>query len=746
MNIYLSAIGWVDEKPVGNRLRWHYPVDNPGDQNAYVGLPESLIIERAPLPRAAALELPSVSSPYPSSWWDQHGDISLSWLTLPNEYIFNSPVQAVAFIYDGPSAHIVIEDAVSGEALFDRMVGGGEIVHAEGLAISLIRVLGVSGQLKGLLSLDLFKNRDLKFQKIAEIAVNGSYDVDLSVVAPRYPAGPTMTDDEWAELCETAQQARASSPSTATAGLPTTWQAFSLLLGLRWEYAVLGGFAYVDGPHDDLCRLDLRFDDDLKEPGSPWMAYRLIAPKGRRGRSNIAICPPGSVPSLAKPSAPWFTGAEVRLREKLNAVPVLDSVPASLRDFRPLPMMLDLYEANTTMRWTQGTARSIGVEVEEEISASAITGASLRRSRFMSRTRRADIAALQGSLARKIDVAFPDVTLRARVRAMDGWDRHSVYSSWSAETPLTLVHAPAPPGLDIAFYDNGVMRLERTVAVPGVPDWQPDDLVRRTHGRVNVYRRIAQPRSETITVGFPMPVGTGRYRATIQGTASLSDFIGGIFSAGAFSETIVAAGADTVDFKVPDNGDALELFSAGNGRLMQDPSSPALFAEVANFPAENLPQVLEFADARPENQFIQFDQYTTRLAYFGRLGPVGNLVTSIREPVVPVTPPPFSVEVLGIDFYHRVMIALRFTDPPGAGQFTIWWARGRIADADFVSRGSVGAYVAQQPTNGMVLFDVLPFDLAKNRPTTVTIGVQRVNEGPAQSALTTQTFDLPPPA
>lgn len=666
-------------------------------------------------------------------------------LTWPNEYRFNSPVQAVAFVYDGPSAHIVIEDAVAGEAIFDRVVGDGEIVHAEGLGISLIRVIGTSGQLTGLLSLDLFRDRDLKFRKIAEIAVNGSYDVDLSAVGSRYPAAPTMTDDEWTELRDAAEQARASTPSATTAGQPTAWQMFSLLLGLRWEYAVLGGFAYVDGPHDDQSRLDRRFEDNLKESGSSWMAYRVIDPDGRAGRSNIAICPPGSVPSLAKPSAPWFTGAEVRLREQVSPAQRLDSVPVSLTGFKPLAITQDLYEASTTMRWTQGIACAIGVEVEEEIGASAITGAGLRKSRFMNRTRRADIAALQGSLARKFDVAFPDVSLRARLRAMDGWDRYSAYSSWSPQTPLTLVHAPAPPSLDIASYDNGMVHLNRTVAVLGIHDWQPDDLVRRTHGRVNVYRRVVSPRSETMTVGFPMPVGAGRYRATIEDVASLSDFIGGILSVGAFSETIVAAGANTVDFKVPDNGDAQELFSPGAGRLMQDPSSPALFAEVASYPVENLPEVLAFSDPLPDSECVQFDQYTTRLAYFGRIGPVGNLVTSVREPVVPVTPPPFDVEVLGIDFYRRVMIALRFTSPPGAGQFTIWWARGRVPDADFVSRGSIGAYVAQQPTNGLMLFDVLPFDLAKNRPTTVTIGVQRVNDGPAQSALTTLTLDLPPP-
>ena len=127
------------------------------------------------------------------------------------------------------------------------------------------------------------------------------------------------------------------------------------------------------------------------------------------------------------------------------------------------------------------------------------------------------------------------------------------------------------------------------------------------------------------------------------------------------------------------------------------------------------------------------ETYTTRVAYLGRLGPMGNIVSAIRQPTVPFVPPPFTVQVVGIDFYQRLMLKLRFTTPPGAGRFTIWWAPGNVAAADFPKRGSAGTYAAQETEGGLVLYDVLPIAVPRYVDSTVTIGVQRVSDGGTQS-------------
>jgi hypothetical protein len=745
MTIHLSALGWVDDAPRGNRLRWHYPVQDVLSKTRYVGLPETVIIERAPLDRQNLFEARESTSPYPYLWWDAQGDVTLFAFVPPYEHALSTPVQAVTFTYRGTPGRIVIRDSASSRVVLDRAVASGDVLYAEAPRIDSILLFAFGGTLENLRTLDLFRDRGLPFEPIAEIAVDASYTADLDTVARRYNQPATLSPSEWAELRQLAADAKASSPVTAAAGEPSAWDNLAVVLGLRWEFALLGGFAFFDGPRVERSDLDRLSDAILNELPSTMLAYRVVDRDGPGGYSNLVVCPPWLAAPLSSPSPPWYLVPEVRLHARKAATvtaPVLAGHP-SLKNFSPMLEFEDDFGVRTSMGWQQNDRRALGVEIEEAVSASLTTGAPGRRTRFMSRSRRVEDPPLQGSVARSFDVSFPDVTLQARARALDAWDRLSDFSGWSSPTLLSLLHEPLAPPLETARYDAGTVRIMRAVSRPDVPDWRPDPLVARVGGQVFVYRRVVPPRVAGVTVGVPVPVTPSLYRATVTGAPNLADFVGGTLSVGDFTETIVAAGTASVDVAVPDNGGAVGLFSGGPARMSQNPAHSALWTHVASFPATALPAELVFSDPLPPSALLAIESYTTRLYYLGRLGPVGNIVGAVREPDVPVVPPPFVVQVLGVDFYHRTMLKLQFTTPPGAGRFTIWWAPGNVGATDFAKRGSTGTYGAQEAEGGLVLYDIIPTPLPIHVDGTVTIGVQRETDGGAQSGFVIAPVTLP---
>ena len=76
MNIHLAGIGWVTDAPQGHRLRWHYPVDAIDAAGNHLGLPTTIIVERAPVASHDRTEHPLATVSYPVQWWDSHGDIT----------------------------------------------------------------------------------------------------------------------------------------------------------------------------------------------------------------------------------------------------------------------------------------------------------------------------------------------------------------------------------------------------------------------------------------------------------------------------------------------------------------------------------------------------------------------------------------------------------------------------------------------------------------------------------------------
>ncbi|MDQ3625012.1 MAG: hypothetical protein M3463_21450, partial [Verrucomicrobiota bacterium] len=282
-------------------------------------------------------------------------------------------------------------------------------------------------------------------------------------------------------------------------------------------------------------------------------------------------------------------------------------------------------------------------------------------------------------------------------------------------------------------------RIIRATGVPGVPDWEPDPFVSKVSGQVFIYRQTAAARRSDASFGLPLPIADDLYRATVTGVSNLADFIGGTFSVGGFTESIRAVAGTEIHFRADKKS-----FTPGPGRLVQDLKHSALWSKVAAFAALNLPIELVFSDPLPAPAGTAAESYCARLAYFGRLGPASNIVRALRHAPVPIVPPPFTVEILGIDFFHRTMLKIRFTNPVSSGRFSVWWAPGVVAPADLGRAGAIGHYGAQEAQQGALLYDVIALPIPKNVGRTVTIGVQRVAEGRLQSEFTTAPVLIPP--
>ena len=77
--ISLSATGWIEENPIGNRLRWRYPKSWVDIQGRPLGLPETIVIQRAPITVKydSDTKIHSPARMYPPSWWDQKYNLRL---------------------------------------------------------------------------------------------------------------------------------------------------------------------------------------------------------------------------------------------------------------------------------------------------------------------------------------------------------------------------------------------------------------------------------------------------------------------------------------------------------------------------------------------------------------------------------------------------------------------------------------------------------------------------------------------
>lgn len=744
MTIHLSGLGWVNDVPEGNRLRWSYPYDELDAAGAYVGLPVAMVIERAPI-RADMMWQTGrsrdrwASDFTPVNWWESLGDITLPLFGDPIP--LPGPVQGVRLVYRGIAARLIARDSGTGRMVADRIVSDGDVVRIDASSVDELQVLAFGGTLEDVRVLDLFRDRpELDFQRVAEISTAASYSAALAAVEGRYAAPSTMTKAEWAELCDVVAQATASAPGSWPDPQSSPWQALRTVLGVRWEYAALGGFGYVDGPVPDTSPLD-RVDPGAALSALPTVAmvYRVVDSSGAAGRSNVVVCPAFAAATLAGCGAPSYDRAGVRLRAD------------------------DIFEGTWRLAWSGADAGALGVLVTEEVGASASAGAPGYTRSYQQRSTSAGHAPGAGDVVRVDAVSSYDVVVRGRVSAVDAWDRESVPSAWSQWVPLSLEHSPPAPPLFSAVRAGSAVVLHRAVhdPVPGhwqpqVPDWEPDLIARRSMATVVTYRRTASPTTARVTVTAPYPQADGSYsvRVVTPTAYNAGVFAGGLLMAGGLQLRITSVGAPgpggtvLVFRPVTDGAFNPLLFSAGAATLAQDGADLALWTPVASFPATALPVDLSFSDPMPPVVgAARVVSYAARVHFLGRLGPLSNIVQAVDIPPTPVVPPPFTVTMLGLDFYHRTLVRIDLTTSSPTGRFTVastpGWSGDWSPGENFAQRCTPGEYGAQQPHDGIAVYEVLSLPGPARVEQHVTIGLQQVNSAGGQSDFATVAVTIP---
>lgn len=719
MKIYLSALGWVTDAPPGNRLRWRYPFSAVQD-GKLLGLPESLLIERAMIKEEIRQFSPyaSTAAGVPASWWDELAPVNLSG-TPPLVHDFSPTIQALHFQYRGERARLMIRDPQSETVYLDRVVTDGETVSFEAPEIGQLLVFAYSAVLEQLRTLDLFRERPLPWSTIAEVKPSATATAPYDHVLTRWQATPDLTRLQWEELTRLQLEA-AAGPTTEDDQGPAPWDRVEAALAVRWQFAVLYGMGFRDGPRSTLSVLDaIDMAAMSTAPPSSAVAYRVREKAGRVSPSNVSVCPPLVAPPLLAPS---LTVHEPRVSMRYG----------------------DEFIGEFTLRWSHSDGRAIGVAVNESISASLSRARDEIVENYESRGRSLD-EPRAGEAFRTINLPFHDVTLNARAQAIDGWDRVSDYSSWCGSTPFELRHFPVAPPLESAFHAEGQVRILRQSADEHTPEWRIDPVVREAGGTVRIYRQTAQPRILEGTTSTPVWVDGDQYRVSVNPVPG-PVFAGGYLNAGTVKASITRIEGAEIFFNLrPEGLDTVTVFSAGPCLLQQDIKDLSLWMQVAEFPAEGLPRELSFPDlSRSMPEEVEVYSYCARLAFLGRLGPPSNAVQVIRRPLALNVPPDFTFQLLGEDFYNRTMVLIRMTRPVPHQRFTIWWAKGTWDQVGFGLHAVPGSYGIQAAHDGQFLFDVLPLPVPRRIPMSITLGVQQVNEGGARSAFSVLPVTLPP--
>jgi hypothetical protein len=713
MTIILAALGWIDEQPKGHRLRWSFSRE-PGTPPP----PSKVLIERAVVKEASQTTQWPGARLAPAGWWHEEGLRSLAgdW---PVRVAFDPPVQAVRYRYRGPEARLFVRDA--GRSTEHAVTDGVDLFH-EGAAIDELRFLTPRVDLEDLATLDLCADRGLDWEKLARIDLAASLTVPFEQVAPRFLGTRTMTAVEWADVL-----ALPGTPPPPE--LDLTWQdTLDLVVAMRWQHAALLGYGWFDGQRAEVSPLDwIDLPRLLTGPTPDAHAYRIRDESGLHAPSNIAICSPGLAPPVPAPSAVAYSLGEARL--------------ASDGSFR----------GTALLGWTQEPG-VVGVEIEEKIGASPLTGAPALIHTFETRGRGPG----HHELARALKIPAWDVKLRAKLRATDGWDRLSAWSAPSPTDSLRLVHEPAPPILDSAVHVAGVTTVTRGES----PPFFLDPVITLAGGEVVLCRRTGEPRHVDVTIGDPVELEDRTWRAAIvaPGMTDPAVYADGFVIAGGIKARLIRVTRTRVVFAPPESGGTTELFSRGTARLQEDPKSPALWHEVARFPVAGLPLDLPFPDAPPTADEGVVTSYAARIDWLGRQSRLSGAVQAIHPPPVLDRPPPFTVAIVGRDAARRTCVRIELATPAPADRFSVFWADGALDDETFAVKAACGSYPHQPARGGLVLFELLPLPIPRpiprpapaeplRVPRTVTIGVQASDAGTggvrARSGFRVVTLTLP---
>lgn len=751
MKILLSALGWVDEDLQGVRLRWSYDFDS-FNQNEFIGLPQKVLVQRAILDNPGK-PLPydfydHASWPIPHFWWEDMPDISTP-TGLPSRWVLPRTVQAVFFRYTGPTDGALLQVygrtlGVNGarKPVIERTLASYNLIEAS--EISEIVFFSGSVTLTQVRILDLFNDHDadLDYQTIATLAPRVSASYDLQTAYQRYPSTPDIPEEEWDVFQnDLIQEAITNQPQQLITGPddPSAWQQVATVLSLRWEYAMLYGLAFLDGPNATAGTADDSVNTSMLLQTMPdrTMVYRVTC---LFDNDNKIISNPIPVrPRLISPLRP----------------------PTNLNYKKPTVRLFgeDIYQLKTTMHIESFEPRAIGVEIEEFVSASAILGSKNQTDEFIFRSWRASDNYRKMALKREREVPFYDTALNFRARCLDGWDRVSSWSDWTVPKTPAFIHSPeAPPLISAAHIDQEVILIADNDN-NSFAAWEPDHAVRHTPASsLEIFRQVQKPAGEEHFVQLPNPHDFNpevftKYSLRIP--ASISDparFIGGKLIAGGSTHTILEIIENSfIIAPTADSTGNAGLFMAGRGVFHQGANHPDLFQKIAEVALDDLDQLLKIADplSVPAER-TEHEYYAIRVKMLYSIGPlpilgrIGNVVSAARHPLPLNTPPPFTIEFLGVDFYNRTLVRTQFTEVVNSGIYSMYWADGVVVDSnEFAEIANKGEHGAQTPYNALHLFENFSMPIPKHSGKIITIGIHRENEGGFKSEFVIVQIELP---
>ena len=731
MPMFLAAIGWISDSPIGNRLRW--TIDPKEIRHGqFRGLPDVVTLQRAPLEGSIANTIGGDTNtfPVPISWWEDLGDMHLSGM-FPCHVTLPEPVQALRFDYAGSDAFYRAWNGSGAERTLveERVLSNGESVLLESTFITDLEFFTNAVNLQHVSVLNLFVNHaaGLHFDTIARLAPNATRGMSLEGAYQRYGGTPTLDHDEWTEFQEVAlADALASSPGDQSqeSPQPTAWEEVELLLSARWEYAVVCGFGFLDGPDAGPGTSSDQIRDILLSAiGTVTHVYRATATfaDGSTDHSNLIVIPPFPVFPLPVPTNLGYTNPEVRLYGD------------------------ESYIVTDSLHWQVGSHRIIGAELVEEVASSPILDSAPEVIPLTFRSPNPAAVFPEMSMVRRFNVPFYDVPLRFRARSVDGWDRTSAFSPWSPQVVPTFIHNPVGPPLREARFDGATITLRAQTDHQKFTDWSPDHAVAHTPGsQLEILRRMTEP--DSVEVNFAAPsfyqndlnTPVRLYTVPVPPLLDPGKFVGGFLSSGVFRAEILRIENGQFVFEpISDSTSGTDLFEAGPGRLQQAPNHPDLFTFVTQFPAVGLPERLEFPDViAPATETTRTEYYAVRVRMGAIRGAVGNTAQAIVVPDIPEAPPPFAVEYLGVDFYDRTLVRISFLDNVMAGKYRLFCAEGNHDEESFNSSAMAGDFGAQELQDNHYIYELFSLPIPKTMEAPFTFGAQRETSGAYRSGFT----------
>ncbi|MCO6478092.1 MAG: hypothetical protein J5I94_15790 [Phaeodactylibacter sp.] len=724
---YLTGLGWVNDAPRGNRLRW-YIEPNENIVGVYRGLPTEVRVLRSVwnediYPDTQTLKRPSGS--FPINWWNPDlGDIRTS-DGIPSQFELPVSAQAVRFFYQGPATLIQAYDS-TGSLFYQRRITENEFVLLEHFDIREIRLYSGPAFLNSFQYLDLFAghDEDVDYEQIAAIPIQRTTTFPYEEAYQRYTGSPNMDEEEWDSFQEEiVQVALDSSPASdlEDPGTASPWTQFQSVLALRWEFSQLYGFGFLDGPETP--------------PGSTFdhiIRDRILTERPTR-------------PHIYKISVAYSDPDIVRFSNPVVILP-LDALPVEIPIYQYLKSTVKLYGEDTynqryQLSFTVFDYRVIGFEVEETfLSSPILDNPTLEESYFLRSWRPTDQHE-QSTFERSVDVDFYDIGMRLRARSIDGWDRFSPFNILTdIEFPI-FRHNPEPPPPLTAWRNGDEVTIVANNEEQSFRTWEFDHAVLNTpNSQLLVLRKDAQPAIVKYnTFYLPEPYinedlfAAERFSLRIPATISSPHrFVGGYLIAGNLRTTIDRIENNAFIFAaIADGAQQSAFFNAGDEVILQQsPDSPALFIEVAAFPINDLPELLIFEDVLPtpsENSTV--DDYALRI-HMGILeGGLSNLVSVLRMPDNPEIPPQFQVDFLGVDFYDRTLVRVTLAEPRPEGEYTLYWSPGAQSLESFQETAIKGDYGAQEAHNGIYIYEIFSLPVPKRINMIVTFGLLSENKG-----------------